>query len=1324
MTDLPGYPFTPPPPAAVGTMSLSRSPSVHAGDAGQGHLTLRYPDDDDDQDAVVPMDNGERETSMSTSAGTHASANSMDSSSACRTSQRLSGRSSHKYGSRKSERRGRKPKFARDQRATIRAMDQRGYSFGEIKDAFPASDMTIKSIITNSGRRDDLAEDQSYVDAEVLRKYPAKNGISSSSDHTSQAFPSTSKRRQETIVQAPVPGAYAEAFDLRAMSKQPITTEQTSVAGLEAHATRDADQPASLVGQFTGARIASTSNDFHTSMTASDSTPSKATKDAASLNTITPSAEEPKVDFVAAFLANLDVDLSAHHDALVKCHLGTARDVVSRRDWPVEWFRIILDREAPGMSVFERFVLARAFKLIREDGSVQKSLMRTRLDEVPQIWTTSSAGFLESLALDLSPAFPDLHSVGLGLLGTLLVTAGCSEETRRAFTKEALPNLKATHRFVLERELKGIGAAAQSSPAILQALVTAVQARHLAGHKADAAPHLLPPEFLANLDHDLSYLASDLTACGIVTVGDVVALRSWRTEDLHVMLREVLPRLVPVQRHILVRGIKNNLGLEKGEHSKSVLRSKLDAHRDLAERTTAEFLSASPYDLAKLAPQLENAGLGLLGSLLVLAGWDIDDLLPLFDEILSGLSTTSQIDLDSHEDDSDDIALTLAYPEDPDELEVTDGDLADSAKGSVETRLSLPTTPPRPPIDDKSTNDDTTIDKTPRPGRRLSNGKRAHSGGGKGGRPLKYTRGKRADIRIMYARGYCIEDIMAAMSAPKPAIINFISNKDGKDVVAEDWASADAIFLQRYPKKNTSPVLETSPVVPAKRANDAPESENSARIKFRNSSASSFEAPPRTTSSIPGYSKFAVAPLPRKNRAQHQQKVNLQSSQSSALSSIIVKGDSHLLPSTTQEDTTEAAGAAELTAVKRETASAPTVPPRLEPSSSERAIPTDAGAHTSARPTPITVINVHAPPPIPDFTATFLANLDIDMSAYRTSLVACNLGSAADVVSRRDWSPTWFHTIFERDIPGLSMLERYVLIRGFKSISDNGTICKGIIKTRLDSVPQIWTTPITGFLGKFAVNLSCCLPSLERAGFRTLGALLAIAGWSQVEQRALFDAALPGLKAIHRFVLVRALREFNDAAPTMPIASLKSLADAGAFPAAQAPSSATAVGNLSDFLRDLDHDLSARAQLLAERGIANFEDVLALRSWPAGILHEMLKDVAPELTVVERFVLVRGVKHLTADGGIPERGRLRTLLDARRDLWCLPLCELLMRSPHHLVGYGPMLHLAGFDSARALMAIAGWADEELLALFEEVVPWREVASAREAKGTAGPSDAS
>ena len=30
----------------------------------------------------------------------------------------------------------------------------------------------------------------------------------------------------------------------------------------------------------------------------------------------------------------------------------------------------------------------------------------------------------------------------------------------------------------------------------------------------------------------------------------------------------------------------------------------------------------------------------MVGSLLVLADWDIDDLLPLFDEILPGLSTT------------------------------------------------------------------------------------------------------------------------------------------------------------------------------------------------------------------------------------------------------------------------------------------------------------------------------------------------------------------------------------------------------------------------------------------------------------------------------------------------------------------------------------------------------------------------------------------------------------------------------------------------------------------------------------------------------------
>ncbi|KAL1685227.1 hypothetical protein GGG16DRAFT_66709 [Schizophyllum commune] len=1071
------------------------------------------------------------------------------------------------------------------------------------------------------------------------------------------------------------------------MSKQPLTTVQPSFASLEAHATRNSNPPAGPINQITRTGAASTSYSSHGPTTASASTPSEATKNASPATVTNASAEERTVDFAAAFLANLDVDLSAHHDALVKCHLGTARDVISRRDWPVEWFRIILDREVPGMSVFERFVLARAFKLIKDDGSVQKSLMRTRLDEVPQIWTTSSAGFLESLALDLSPAFPDLHSVGLGLLGTLLVTAGWSEETRRAFSQEALPNLKATHRFVLERELKGIGAAAQSSPAILQALVTAVHARHLAGHKADAALQLLPPEFLANLDHDLSYLASDLTACGIVTVGDVVALRSWRTEDLHVMLREVLPRLVPVERHILVHGMKNSLGLEKGEHPKSVLRSKLDAHRDLAERTTAEFLSASPYDLAKLAPQLESAGLGLLGSLLVLADWDIGDLLPF-----------------SHEEDSDGIALILAYPEDSEEVNTTDGDPAGSAKGLVGTRLSMPTTPSKPPIDDMSTDDNAITVEAPRAGRRLSTGKRASSGGGKGGRPyvalvrlsrrtspacrLKYTRGKRADIRLMHARGYSIEEIMVAMNAPKPTIINFISNKDGKDIVAEDWANADAIFLQRYPKKV----------------------------------GLSYAIPITPPSSIPGHSKSAKVVL----QANQVRTSNLSCHFNSCIDVFVVFR--FIIDPRKRVKDTAAAATAKPIAVKPERASAPTVPPTIEPGSSEPTVSSGTGAHTSAHTTPITVIEVHAPPPVPDFTATFLANLDIDMSTHRTSLTACNLGSAIDIVTRRDWPPTWFHTIFERDIPGLSMLERYVLRAIANTLSNPLYPTHQPHQTRLDSVPQIWTTPIAGFLGKFAVSLSCCLPSLQRAGFRILGALLAIAGWPQVDQRALFDAGLPGLKAIHRFVLVRALREFGDAAPTMPVASIKALADAGASASTQSASSTFAAGALPDFLRNLDHDLSSRAQLLAERGVATFEDVVAPRSWPAGILHEMLKNVAPELSVIERFVLVRGVKHLAAEGGIPDRGRLRVS----------PMSSLLARPPHHLIGYGPVLHLAGFDSARALMAIADWTDEELLALFEEIVPWvsttmrftlivfmkGEATSVGDAKGMAEPSDAS
>lgn len=282
---------------------------------------------------------------------------------------------------------------------------------------------------------------------------------------------------------------------------------------------------------------------------------------------------------------------------------------------------------------------------------------------------------------------------------------------------------------------------------------------------------------------------------------------------------------------------------------------------------------------------------------------------------------------------------------------------------------------------------------------------------------------------------------MAAMSAPKPAIINFISNKEGKDVVAEDWANADALFLQRYPKKvgllhatklsahaahahrRRTPHLWSIPhqwyqlsartmYVFLRHPRLSSVSHPCRPQNQRTAHASNFGTrPPPHLKRLPGLlplspgtanlrslpsrgriarsisRRWTFSPTRYAHRACHVAVIAfLTSFQSSALSSTLVEGNSHLLPGTAQEDTTEAANAAELTAVKHETASAPAVPPRLEPSSSERAIPADAGAHTSTRPTPITVIDVHAPPPVPDFTATFLANLDIDMSAYRTSL--------------------------------------------------------------------------------------------------------------------------------------------------------------------------------------------------------------------------------------------------------------------------------------------------------------------------------------------------
>ncbi|KAG6845220.1 hypothetical protein H0H93_016155 [Arthromyces matolae] len=71
----------------------------------------------------------------------------------------------------------------------------------------------------------------------------------------------------------------------------------------------------------------------------------------------------------------------------------------------------------------------------------------------------------------------------------------------------------------------------------------------------DPGPHDLV-NFLRNLEHDLSHLATDLDRQGIKTLAHLVAFASWSEEKLHELFQATLPYLTVPQRFILVHGVK------------------------------------------------------------------------------------------------------------------------------------------------------------------------------------------------------------------------------------------------------------------------------------------------------------------------------------------------------------------------------------------------------------------------------------------------------------------------------------------------------------------------------------------------------------------------------------------------------------------------------------------------------------------------------------------------------------------------------------------------------------------------------------------------
>ena len=75
---------------------------------------------------------------------------------------------------------------------------------------------------------------------------------------------------------------------------------------------------------------------------------------------------------------------------------------------------------------------------------------------------------------------------------------------------------------------------------------------------------------MANLDFDLSAYHPALFACDLGRAQDVVSLRGWQAERLHLALEKAVPQLSVAERTALARGIK---GITKeGTIGKSVAR--------------------------------------------------------------------------------------------------------------------------------------------------------------------------------------------------------------------------------------------------------------------------------------------------------------------------------------------------------------------------------------------------------------------------------------------------------------------------------------------------------------------------------------------------------------------------------------------------------------------------------------------------------------------------------------------------------------------------------------------------------------------------------
>lgn len=357
----------------------------------------------------------------------------------------------------------------------------------------------------------------------------------------------------------------------------------------------------------------------------------------------------------------------------------------------------------------------------------------------------------------------------------------------------------------------------------------------------------------------------------------------------------------------------------------------------------------------------------------------------------------------------------------------------------------------------------------------------------------------------------------------------------------------------------------------------------------------------------------------------------------------------------------------------------------------------------------------------PALVTAFLANLDIDLSRFYDDITADKIRSVQDFVSIREWPEDELRKILREAVPKLSVLERWVLARGIREIDADGKITPSEVKKALDAVSNARNAYIRGLFVAPSLGLSPdFLPLLRAAGLDTFQAFVIVTSRTKDQMQHLLEEALPSLKPIPRFILAHALHRVRQDLKSKKRRMQELVNDLESVDNYAAADDENNVGtgaeaNYSDFaqtfLAALDHDLSPWAALLSGAGLASARVVATLRGWTAEDLHAMFKELCPDLPVVKRWVLVRGIR--TSDpNGVVNKSGMRAAVDAVLDAWTLPATRLLTTFAHDLSEFLPAFtaaHLGTHGALGVLMSLKtrqlkGWESDELHAMFKEVLP--------------------